>query len=79
MNDFLSQQQSDELVNGNYYMGEYQPTDQDLADMNQAWGNDMSSYVTDCDYCGEIGMCTNDPYGGTRCRACEIRQAESDG
>lgn len=32
MSDFLSQQQSDELVNGNYYNGEYQPTDQDLAD-----------------------------------------------
>lgn len=37
MSDFLSQQQCDELVNGQTYNGEYVPTDQDLADMNEAW------------------------------------------
>jgi len=78
MSDFISEQQSDELVNGNYYNGEYQPTDQDLADMNQAWGNDMSSYVTDCDYCGEIAMCFNDQYGGTCCNACAATQAKNE-
>lgn len=40
MSDFLSQQQCDELVNGQTYNGEYVPTDQDLADMNEAWDLD---------------------------------------
>jgi hypothetical protein len=37
MSDFINDIQADELVNGNYYMGEYQPTDQDLADMAEAF------------------------------------------
>ncbi len=79
MSDFIYSQQCDELIDGQYFDGQYVPTEQDLADMNQAWGTDMSSYVTDCDYCGEIAMCFNDEAGGTCCRACEARQAESDG
>ena len=43
MSDFLSQQQCDELVNGQTYNGEYVPTDQDLADMAEAWGSDDPS------------------------------------
>ena len=39
MSDFIYQQQSDELVDGQYYNGEYQPTDQDLADMAEAWAD----------------------------------------
>lgn len=40
MSDFLSQQQCDELVNGQTYNGDYVPTEQDLADMNEAWDLD---------------------------------------
>ena len=28
------------------------------------------SFVTDCDYCGEISLCFNDNAGGTCCRDC---------
>ena len=28
------------------------------------------SFVTDCDYCGEIRLCFNDNAGGTCCRDC---------
>ena len=42
MSDFIYQQQADEMVDGQYYNGEYQPTEQDLADMNEAWNhNDL--------------------------------------
>jgi len=59
MSDFLSQQQSDELVNGNYYMGEYQPTDQDLADMAEAWPIDLSD---DGDALASAGWGTDEDY-----------------
>ena len=75
MSDFLNDMQCDELINGQSFDGQYVPTEQDLADMNQAWGTDMSSYVTDCDYCGEIAMCFNDEYGGTCCNACAANLA----
>lgn len=49
MSDFINEQQSDELVSGNFYMGEYQPTEQDLADMNAVWGlNDLDFDLDDC-------------------------------
>ena len=38
MSDFLNDMQCDELVDGQYFDGQYVPTDQDLADMNEAWG-----------------------------------------
>jgi hypothetical protein len=37
MSDFINDIQADEFVDGNYYMGDYQPTDQDLADMAEAF------------------------------------------
>ena len=55
MNDFLSQQQSDELVNGNYYNGEYVPTDQDLADMAEAWGNSEDLFCANCGHVELVG------------------------
>lgn len=59
MSDFLSQQQSDELVNGNFYMGEYQPTEQDLADMAEAWPVDLSD---DGDALASAGMGMDEDY-----------------
>lgn len=49
MSDFLSQQQCDELVNGQTYNGEYVPTEQDLADMAEAWDNDDYYEETEAD------------------------------
>lgn len=34
MSDFLNDMQCDELVDGQYFDGQYVPTEQDLADMN---------------------------------------------
>ena len=36
MSDFLNDIQCDELVNGQSFDGQYVPTEQDLADMNEA-------------------------------------------
>jgi len=36
------------------------------------------SYVTDCDYCGEIALVTEDGYGGKGCRCCLNRIEEND-
>ena len=55
MSDFLSQQQCDELVNGQTYNGEYVPTDQDLADMAEAWGNDEPEDFF-CANCGHVEL-----------------------
>lgn len=41
MSDFISEQQCDELVDGQYYNGEYQPTEQDYRDMAEAWAEEM--------------------------------------
>jgi len=76
MSDFIYSQQCDELIDGQYFDGQYVPTEQDLADMNQAWGTDMSSYMTNCDYCGEDAMCFTGEYGATCCNACAATQAE---
>lgn len=69
MSDFLSQVQSDELVNGQTYNGDYVPTDQDLADMAQAWDldnldfNEALGYVTGqsffCADCGQTELVGN--------------------
>lgn len=60
MNDFLSQVQSDELVNGQTYNGEYVPTDQDMADMNEAWDLDNLDFNEALGYdIGETFFCAN--------------------
>ena len=59
MSDFIYQQQSDEMVDGQYYMGEYQPTDQDIADMEEAWALDMSD---DGDALASAGWGTDEDY-----------------
>ena len=55
MSDFLSQQQCDELVNGQTYNGEYVPTDQDLADMAEAWGSDEPFEGDENLFCANCG------------------------
>lgn len=55
MSDFLSQQQCDELVNGQTYNGEYVPTDQDLADMAKAWNNDENFFCANCGHTELVG------------------------
>lgn len=47
MSDFLNDIQCDELVNGQSFDGQYVPTDQDLADMNEAWG-DENFFCANC-------------------------------
>lgn len=37
-----------------------------------------NAYVTDCDYCGEIALVTEDGYGGKACRCCLNRIEEND-
>lgn len=58
MSDFLNDIQCDELVNGQSFDGQYVPTDQDLADMNEAWGNEPP--VADenffCANCGHVEL-----------------------
>ena len=39
MSDFLYGYQADEFVNGQYYNGDYMPTEQDYIDMNEQWGD----------------------------------------
>lgn len=36
------------------------------------------SRVTDCDYCGHIRLCNNDPFGGTCCSTCWSNVVEED-
>lgn len=45
--DFIEQIQSDELISGQFYNGEYMPTDQDLEDMNEAWDLDNRQFDYD--------------------------------
>lgn len=47
MSDFIEQIQSDELISGQFYNGEYMPTDQDLEDMNEAWDLDNCDFDLD--------------------------------
>lgn len=56
MSDFLNQQQCDELVNGQTYNGEYVPTDQDLADMAEAWGSDEPFEGEENLFCADCGQ-----------------------
>lgn len=34
------------------------------------------AWCTDCDYCGNIAMVTNDNCGGKICRSCRAKQEE---
>lgn len=53
MSDFLNDIQCDELVNGQSFDGQYVPTEQDLADMNEAWGNELpADEKVFCAICG---------------------------
>lgn len=72
MSDFLSQQQCDELVNGQMYNGEYVPTDQDLADMNEAWGSDEPFEEKDffCANCGHEELAYSSSPDETLCSDC---------
>ena len=58
MSDFLNDIQCDELVNGQSFDGQYVPTEQDLLDMNEAWGNEPP--VADenffCANCGHVEL-----------------------
>jgi|TARA_R110002096_G_scaffold406555_1_gene604854 hypothetical protein len=40
-----------------------------------------NTFVTDCDYCGEISLCVNDAFGGTCCSPCSeaMGDFEDDG
>ena len=49
MSDFIYQQQADEMVDGQYYNGEYQPTEQDYIDMNEAFEPDFDFEDTEAD------------------------------
>lgn len=41
--------------------------------------NPAATFVTDCDYCGHIKLCHNDPYGGTSCTACAEKNVTDNG
>ena len=60
MSDFLNDIQCDELVNGQSFDGQYVPTDQDLADMNEAWGNELPADENFfCANCGHVELVGN--------------------
>ena len=50
MSDFLNDMQCDELVDGQYFDGQYVPTEQDLVDMNSESPADENFF---CGNCGE--------------------------
>lgn len=50
MSDFLNDMQCDELVNGQSFDGQYVPTEQDLADMNENFF---------CANCGHVELVGN--------------------
>ena len=57
MSDFLNDMQCDELVNGQSFDGQYVPTEQDLLDMAETWG-DESPMNEDffCANCGHVEL-----------------------
>ena len=54
MSDFLNDMQCDELVDGQYFDGQYVPTEQDLADMNEAW-DDENFFCANCGHVELVG------------------------
>ena len=50
MSDFLNDMQCDELVDGQYFDGQYVPTEQELADMNENFF---------CANCGHVELVGN--------------------
>ena len=77
MSDFISQQQCDELVNGQTYNGEYIPTDQDLADMAEAWGNDEPENFF-CANCGHVELAYSQSPDSSLCRDCYQYNNDND-
>ena len=61
MSDFLYGHQADEFVNGQYYNGDYVPTEQDYVDMVIAWSNDFFEEAEDffCANCGHVELVGN--------------------
>lgn len=49
MSDFLNDMQCDELINGQSFDGQYVPTEQDLADMNENF------FCANCDHVELVG------------------------
>ena len=47
MSDFLNDMQCDELVDGQYFDGQYVPTEQDLIDMAETWYDGELDYNYD--------------------------------
>jgi len=47
MSDFLNDMQCDELVDGQYFNGQYIPTEQDLIDMAETWQDGELDYNDD--------------------------------
>jgi hypothetical protein len=47
MSDFLNDMQCDELVDGQYFNGQYVPTEQDLVDMAETWDDGELDYNYD--------------------------------
>jgi hypothetical protein len=47
MSDFIYSQQCDELIDGQYFDGQYVPTEQDLVDMAETWDDGELDYNYD--------------------------------
>ena len=67
MSDFLNDIQCDELVNGQSFDGQYVPTEQDLADMNEAWG-DENFFCANCGHVELVGYALSPD--SSLCRDC---------
>ena len=55
MSDFLNDMQCDELVDGQYFDGQYVPTEQDLADMNSELPADENFFCANCGHIELVG------------------------
>lgn len=55
MSDFLNDMQCDELVDGQYFDGQYVPTEQDLADMNSESPADENFFCANCGHVELVG------------------------
>ena len=60
MGDFLYGYQADEFIDGQYYNGDYVPTEQDYIDMNEQWGNEFQEEEQlFCANCGHVELVGN--------------------
>jgi len=55
MSDFLNDMQCDELINGQSFDGQYVATEQDLADMNEAWSHEENFFCANCGHVELVG------------------------